>query len=319
MFWRTRTEGVHASDSSNLLDNVITSPKSATVKKIQSILTKRKKRAEFGQTVVEGPRMVFDLLQNPRTQSLVRQILISQDDYLEHYQGPLSELPPSLSPHIQLATAEIVKSCSDTVTPQGIVSLVDIPQLDLSHVTPKYPFYLLLDGVSDPGNVGTLLRSSLAVGVAGVLLLPGCCDVWNPKAVRSAMGASFQLPIFEVDSWNDAVGMMTNDLKVDRVYAATMIEDNCGANSSRNCPHYDIDYLARPSALVIGGEGNGLSAEVRKALIEPERFTENEIFINAVHVPMQAGIESLNAAVCGSVIMFEYARQCHQAAKNNLT
>jgi len=307
---------IHATDS-NLMENIISSPKSTTVKKIQSLLSKRKKRLEYGQTVVEGPRMVFDLLQNPKTQSLVRQVLISTDAFAEHFQQRLLALPSSVSPHIQLATPDILKVCSDTVTSQGIVSLVDTPQLDLTaSVGGKHPFYLVLDGVSDPGNVGTLLRSSLAVGVAGVLLLPGCCDVWNPKAVRSAMGASFQLPILEVATWDQAIEVMVNEMSVKQVYAATMMEeeeDKIPCNNEFNEFHWSIDWLARPSALVVGSEGNGLSAEVRKALIEHRNVGHEQSYhIGAVHVPMEAGIESLNAAVCGSVIMFEYARQRNQ-------
>jgi tRNA G18 (ribose-2'-O)-methylase SpoU len=120
---------------------------------------------------------------------------------------------------VQLVTPQILKACCDTVTPQGILAIVDIPSVP--HQSPKHPLYLVLDGVSDPGNVGTLIRSSLAVGVAGILLLPECCDVWNPKAVRSAMGASFQLPILEASSWNEAVEIL-NEWGVHDIYAATI-------------------------------------------------------------------------------------------------
>jgi tRNA G18 (ribose-2'-O)-methylase SpoU len=291
---------------------------------MQAILSKRKKRIEYGQTIVEGPRMVFDLLQNPKTQSLVRQVLISTVDFTEQYQDRLSQLPSSGSPRIQLVTPEILKSCTDTVTPQGIVALVDIPKFAprdntaVSDITVKSPLYLVLDGVADPGNLGTLCRSSYAVGISGVLLLPGCCDIWNPKAVRSSMGASFQLPVVEAASWDEAVDTMTKEWNAKRIYAATMIEGGDSTDDSQNTshPHYDIDWLARPTALVIGSEGNGLSVDVRKALVRRRPTESDEAYqIEAVHVPMQAGIESLNAAICGSVIMFEYARQCSQANK----
>lgn len=301
----------------NLRDNIISSPQSLTVKKFQAILSKRKKRREYGQTVVEGPRMVFDLLQNPRTENLVRHILISTDDFREQYEDRLRQLPSCVAPNIQLVTPAILKACSDTITPQGIVALVDIPNLApsgaVSTQDKKFPFYLVLDGVSDPGNVGTLLRSSLAVGASGVLLLPECCDVWNPKAVRSAMGASFQLPIVEVCSWDKALVMLTKEWNVKQIYAATMMEDSNAEDDVRFCSfrHYDIDWLDTPSALVIGSEGNGLSENVRNSLMNPG--TNDNHRIEAVHVPMHSGIESLNAAVCGSVIMFEYSRQCQQS------
>jgi TrmH family RNA methyltransferase len=170
-------------------NNVISSTKSNRVKKIQGLLNKRKKRVELGQTIVEGPRLVFDLLNNLQTGSLVQQVLVSVDEYEGDYQWRLAAAASSSSEtFVQLVTPPVLKACSDTVTPQGIVALVDIP-----------------DGVSDPGNLGTLLRSFLVVGVAGVVLLPECCDVWNPEAVRSAMGASFLFLIVQVSSWQEAL------------------------------------------------------------------------------------------------------------------
>jgi TrmH family RNA methyltransferase len=266
----------------------IQSTKSATVKHIQALLKKSKKRQELGITVVEGPRMVMDLLENDKTKLLVQQVLVSSDK--QEWIQRLTQQHPSL--WIQEGTPEVLTACSDTVTPQGIMAIVSIPEFELKK--PKFPLYLVLDGVSDPGNMGTLLRSSVAVGAAGVVLLPQCCDSWNPKAVRSAMGCTFQVPILSVDSIQKAGSI----LGVETIYAATMEE--CGAQTS--IPHYDVDWTATPSALVIGSEGNGLSDAVRKAVADGT--------IQATHVPMEAGIESLNAAVCGSVIMFEFLRQC---------
>jgi TrmH family RNA methyltransferase len=287
--------------SSADFNNVVSSTKSNTVKRVQALLNKRKKRLELGQTVVEGPRMVLDLLENPKTRPLIRQVLVSTDDYSEYarylarYLGGGEDEDART---VQLVTPQVLKACCDTVTPQGIVAIVDIPSVP--HRSPKHPLYLVLDGVGDPGNVGTLIRSSLAVGVAGILLLPQCCDVWNPKAVRSAMGASFQLPIREASSWKEAVEIL-NEWGVHDIYAATMTTDQDRASRA----HFDIDWLWASSALVIGSEGTGLGSDVRQALLE-----DSDDRVRAVHVPMQAGIESLNAAVCGSVILFEYLRQC---------
>jgi tRNA G18 (ribose-2'-O)-methylase SpoU len=129
---------------------------------------------ELGQTIVEGPRLVFDLLDNLQTRSLVQQVLVSVDEYEGDYQSRLAAATAtasSLETFVQLVTPPVLKACSNAVTPQGIVALMDIPTFDNAS-PPSYPLYLALDGVSDPGNLGTLLRSSLAVGVAGVVLLP---------------------------------------------------------------------------------------------------------------------------------------------------
>ena len=267
---------------STLSVHTITSTKSQTVKKIQSLLQKRKKRHEFHSTVVEGPRMVLDLLNHPRTRPLVQQVLVSED----HWDEYASHLPEGLL--VNPVAPDVLSACCDTVTPQGIVAIVDIPELPFEK---QDSLYLVLDGVSDPGNLGTLLRSSVATGIAGVVLLPGSCDPWSPKAVRSAMGTTFHVPLQTCDSWSECVEWLQEERDCRSIYAATMADDSIS--------HYDVDWTKSPVALVIGSEGQGLSEAVRS----DER-------VQAVHVPMMPSvIESLNAAVCGSVILFEYLRQ----------
>ena len=303
--------------SSTTTTNLITSPKSQTVKKIQALLSKRKQRLKHGQTIVEGPRMVFDLLDNPKTSHLVKQVLVSARDYelRDDYRSRLFDNDTN-GVLVQLVHPEIFQDCTDTISPQGIVAIVDIPEVSLfgdeneKNDAKLAPMYLVLDGVSDPGNLGTLLRSSLAVGVAGVVLLPDCCDAWNPKAVRSAMGASFQIPILETKSWEDALETLCEKGGVDSIYAATMIEEDDDEDApSASLPYFEVDWTRGPSALVIGSEGNGLSEVVRQALVSSKE-KNNDVVVGATHIPMESGIESLNAGVCGSVILFEYARQC---------
>lgn len=291
--------------SSQRSTDLITSTKSATVKNIIALLKKRKKRSELQQTVVEGPRMIFDLLDNPKTRPLVQRVVVSVDrpEWTERLISDYCNENSDLL--VCEASPEVMVAISDTVTPQGLVATIATPPAPSMTVAPnesidKSSLYLLLDGVSDPGNVGTLLRSSVAVGVSAVVLLPGCCDVWNPKAVRSAMGTTFQVPILTVDSLEEAQGVMSN-WGVDSIHAATMET----SGSSESVPHYEVewsDQTCKASGLMVGSEGNGLSDEVRRAVASGE--------IKAVHVPMEMGIESLNAAVCGSVILFEYHRQC---------
>ena len=356
--------------------NVISSPKSTTIKKVVALLKKRKKRTEYQQTIVEGPRIIFDLLENPKTFHLVRQILISsgdgdgdhdqhknkhEDEYHEFdndgsnnnrntYEPRLRTIISKMAttfvnndtspplPQIQFVTPDVFyHCCSDTVTPQGIAAIVNTPNPnqidqqsedeDSSILQPRgggrNPFYLVLDALSDPGNTGTLIRSGLAAGISGIILLPGCCDVWNPKSVRSAMGASFQIPIYQTRCWDDAFELLQSQLGVKTIYAATMIdggdddeddEDTQGSekttSKSNSIPYYDIDWTIESSALIIGSEGNGLGLDVRDALLGGKYEGDNaDVKMRATHIPMQPGIESLNAAVCGSIVMFEYSRQ----------
>jgi TrmH family RNA methyltransferase len=372
----------HHSSTSTILSSL----KSTTVKKMQALVTKSKKRMEYGQTVVEGPRIIFDLLRNPQTQPLVQQVLVStahmeyvpqleqlqQEIMMQHQLQQQEVIPPF---RIQLGTPQVVQACCDTVTSQGMVATVNLPpfyyynshpnknndgetilskvlrpnyyhhnneQEDSNRINearhcPSSSIVLILDGLSDPGNLGTLLRTSVAVGVAAVLLLPQCCDPYQPKALRSAMGTTFLVPILSFDSWTacyEQLMLFSSSQQQQqqqdalKIWAATMIDDdhddddkaatdhtNNDASSNTpttlpSMPYYQIDWTSSSSssstlqALVIGGEGNGLSLPIRQALAHGT--------IRAVHVPMQTGIESLNAAVCGSVILFEAYRQQQQ-------
>eukprot|EP00934_Nitzschia_sp_Nitz4_P002015 Nitzschia sp. Nitz4//scaffold30_size153850//144603//145667//NITZ4_002802-RA/size153850-processed-gene-0.198-mRNA-1//1//CDS//3329547336//2015//frame0 len=304
------------------IESVISSTKSSTAKRIQNLLKKKKFRSECGQTIAEGPRMVFDLLQNPSTNPLVRQILVTQEDFDDWYGGTiLDSYNPDHPFQVQLVTPEVIRSCSDTVTPQGIVAVVDTPSWETPTVLEQQksqPLYLVLDGISDPGNMGTLLRSSLAVGVAGVILLPECCDVWNPKAVRGAMGASFQLRIHSVDSWESGLEFLTEKCEVEKVYVSTMKDER----TTKSEAYYKVNWVEKPSALVIGSEGNGISDAVWESLTTSGNNTSTSsssnprrspLALKPIHVPMNSALESLNAAVCGSVVLFEYFKQVEEA------
>mmetsp|Transcript_30908 Transcript_30908/g.61357 ORF Transcript_30908/g.61357 Transcript_30908/m.61357 type:complete len:495 (-) Transcript_30908:434-1918(-) len=234
---------------------------------------------------------------------------------------------------INIGTDQVLAACSGTVSTQGVVALIEIPpQYDhlqsasAPNKSNSYddeiipPFYLILDGLSDPGNVGTLLRTCAASHVTALILLPDSCDVWNPKAVRSAMGASFRVPVLEIGSPKDQKteeAAFDKLLKLmghcgvdnDRIFAATMDDSGNETTASRkSIPYFNVDWLRHSdkrkvgaSALILGKEGEGLRLPVRRALKQGK--------ISTVHVPMAPGTESLNAAVCGSVIMFERMRQ----------
>jgi RNA methyltransferase, TrmH family len=311
--------------------NVITNPKSTTVKKIQALLSSRQARQTHQQVVLEGPRLIRDVHRHFASSSgergILEQIIVDMDQY-EHYQTELEIVPSETnSPRWTVATAPVLAACTDTVTNQGIVAIARIPQWNATttvhtlrtHQSPPHTLVLVLDGVADPGNVGTLVRSAVASGVSSIVLLPGCCDVWNPKAIRSAMGATFGLPIFAATSFEAWYHEMMESPAHCNMYAATMLDENDTTDSSamnlQSTPHYHVDWCAAApntdssaasafsavSFLIIGSEGSGLSSAVRHAVGDGR--------VSAVHVPMSGRMESLNAAVCGSTIMFEAQRQ----------
>jgi len=339
---------------------MITSKSSTTIKRIRSLLNSRKKRLQLGLTVVEGPRSVLDLL--CAKPALVQQVLLrardasvsasasasttstydkSNNNNNQRLWQILDELPTTqvAAPQILTVEGSIFDSLADTVTPQGILAVVKIPnhdnrdnkinnQMESSSSSLPSPLVLVLDGVADPGNVGTLLRSAVATGVPAVIMLPGTTDPYSPKALRSSMACVFNIPLVQsCNSWDEAVTLLqswvsnhddnsnnNSDNNSDNsdtvtphlhIYAATMMDDLPGT-----C-HYDVDWTQQRdktnnntalSCIIIGNEGTGLSEPVRQAVRDGT--------IQSVYVPMVPNsVESLNAGVCGSVIMFEYLRQ----------
>lgn len=330
-----------SSSMSNDWEYITNHQTSKTVKLFKSVhRAKKAKRSELGLTIAEGVRLVSDILANEESRKLVRRIVISEslvydNDGSDQYQSQLQHwldvveqesrqrkeerTSTTQTCSINVGTDKVVGACSGTVSSQGVVALMELPppydpsasadflddtQTDDAKKMP--PFYLILDGLSDPGNVGTLLRTCAASHVTALILLPGSCDVWNPKAVRSAMGASFTVPVLEIGKTSEKEALEhvldlleSSGVSGNRVYAATM--EASGDNAS--LAHYDIDFARKGggSAIILGREGEGLRSDVLKAIELSQ--------ISTVHVPMAPGIESLNAAVCGSVIMFERMRQ----------
>ncbi|GAX28179.1 RNA methyltransferase, TrmH family [Fistulifera solaris] len=291
------------SSSSRLLltvKNVITSPKSNTIQKVQKLLQQRKKRLEYNQVVVEGPRSVFDLLKtHPK---VVRQVIADIDQ--THYHTALSQYDKELE--IYHATAAALQSCSDTN--QGIVAVCDIPQP--GSVVPSSKLQrvtLILDALQDPGNVGTLIRSAAATGVVEhIYFLPGTCDPWNPKALRAAMASTFGISMKFMDSWDECLQELRQQQSYAHfpIYAAAMTTES-------KCYHEIISNWAKEPdthkmALILGSEGNGLSPEIQQALKSRE--------MQALYIPMQPVVESLNAAVCGSILLYEVLR-CLESSK----
>ena len=247
------------------------------VKHIRSLAADRKDRRRERLFVLEGVRLVADALAGG---ALLDLVLYAPDQLTPTLAGQalLDQLETLAVAHP--ASAPVVAAASDTVHPQGVVALAHWPQVD-----PGVPgITLVLDAIQDPGNMGTLLRSAEAVGVAEVLCATGAVDVYSPKVVRAAMGAHMRLAIAQDLSW-DAISERL--ALVDQVYAA---------DAEASMPYFAADWR-QPSALIIGNEAHGLSEDARMLARSP------------IGIPMHGRTESLNAAVAGSVILFEALRQ----------
>jgi TrmH family RNA methyltransferase len=256
---------------------MITSASNTRIKDARK-LQRRRERYEQGQLLIEGARLVRDAWQQGATfhhAFVAPELIVDQ-------KATLSLIDELKAEGIELlsCTGNVFATLSETVTPQGIAAVVAMPHLPLPDVR---TLTLLLDQVRDPGNAGTLLRSAAAAGVQLALFGPETVDPFNEKVLRAGMGAHFRVPIRVLEKWDEAAALI--DL-TQPLYVA-----DAGSESD-----YDrVDWSA-PCTLAVGGEANGASAWVREHAL-------------AITIPMLGATESLNAAVAGSVILFEAARQ----------
>ena len=178
---------------------------------------------------------------------------------------------------------------SDTKTPQGILCLVRQKQYSITEIVTEkggeLPLLLVLDQIQDPGNLGTIVRTAEGAGVTGIVMSQDCVDMYNPKVVRSTMGAAYRVPFCYVDDLAEEVKQMKEAGIC--TYAAHLE----GKNS------YDEEDYRKASAFLIGNEGNGLRDEVAD---------QAQVYIR---IPMKGQVESLNAAVATAILTFEAARQ----------
>jgi TrmH family RNA methyltransferase len=255
---------------------MITSVRNPKIQGIRSLQGRSKARREAGSFVVEGVRLVEEAVNSAwkaRAAFYTRDLDIRGQnlvDALKTGNIPLEEVSEG-----------VMKAISDTKTPQGILLEVEWKELPL-HAQPS--LVLILDGVADPGNLGTLLRSAAAAAADMVLLAPGSADAFAPKVVRSGMGAHFRLPIREMD-WAGIATLCKSEGLV--VFLA-----EAGKGQA-----YDRVDLTKRVALIIGGEAHGSSEAAHSLNPEP------------IQIPMPGQIESLNAAIAGSLLLFEAVRQ----------
>ena len=176
-----------------------------------------------------------------------------------------------------------LEGISDTDSPQGVLLVCEEPRLSVEDLLKRTPGrFLVLDGVQDPGNVGTLIRAARAFALDGVVALDGTVDPWNPKAVRASAGSSFHIGVVK-SAW-DQVESLVGDLNLHLLVA------EAGGT--------DVADVSPPSpwALVIGNEGRGVRNEVRRRAA------------GVVTVPMPGGADSLNAGVAGAILLHSLIR-----------
>ncbi|MFN8434964.1 MAG: RNA methyltransferase [Anaerolineales bacterium] len=252
---------------------MITSNQNSKIKLVRALLGRAKERREAGAFVAEGVRLVEEAV---KANWACRFALY--DETLNERGRSQVESLRSRGMDVEEVSTSVMKSISETETPQGILAVLEFTKLPI----PQSPNFILIpDQIRDPGNLGTLLRSAAASGVQAVLIPPETTDAFAPKVLRSGMGAHFRLPIHAM-TWEE-IKNTTNGLQV---YVADMDGSSC----------WDMD-LSKPIALIVGNEAEGASESARK------------LANGKISIPMSGETESLNAGVAGSVLMFEVMRQ----------
>jgi len=229
---------------------------------------------------IEGPNLLGEAL---RAGLRIECVFVA-----EGVEKLLDLIPLGPNTEILLMPKSLLDSVVTTEAPQAIAALVEAPDWTWAHLlgahrTPS-ALVLVLAGIQDPGNLGTILRSAEAFGADGAIVLPGTVSAWNPKAVRASAGSVFRLPLLSADAEECFLHLREAGVKI---WTTTV----------RGAEPADRVNLTGPVALLIGNEGNGVPPELG-ALAD-----------GAITIPCPGPVESLNAAVAASVLLYEASRQ----------
>jgi len=251
---------------------MITSKNNNKLKMVRKYLTSAKARKEAGLFVVEGERICREI-----PEGLLAEVYVSQDfsDSCDERTEEIQKLLKSA----EVVDNSVFKDLSDTVNPQGIIAVVRKPAWsDDAAGSKSENKTVLLDGIRDPGNLGTIIRTAEAAGVSAVYMSPDCVDLYNPKVIRSTMGSIFRVPVFSGDLLPVISKLKASGITV---YATSL---------DAVCSYREKDLSS--AAVIIGSEADGVSDEVLKAA--------DDLLI----IPMAGQVESLNAAVSAAILMF---------------
>lgn len=255
----------------------ITSQDNQWLKRLRA-LGKRKYRLAFEQFVAEGRRFVEEALASDVD---VHAVFVAEEegeayaDLLASYDGPVYTLK-----------RDLLNDSLSTVHPQSIAAIVSFPQWDQASWR-EMSTLVVVDGVQDPGNLGSIIRTTAASGADAVLCLKGTVDFSNEKVLRATMGAVFSLPIYMIDDPEETLGDLRN-------HGFSFV-----AADAQGVDYDDLDTWPEKLALFMGSEGHGVR--------------EDLAFDQVVRIPLERGIESLNVGVAAGVLLYAIRRDRRQA------
>nr|XP_056720999.1 rRNA methyltransferase 3, mitochondrial [Euleptes europaea] len=311
-------------------------PGDKRLSKVVTIAKSRTFREKHGKILLEGRRLINDAL---AAGAAPQTLFFTTLDHLREL--PAAKLKGATLIKVRF---EDLKTWSDVITPQGVIGIFSRPdhaKMTYPEVQQKHrlPLSLICDNIRDPGNLGTILRSAAGAGCERVLLVKGCVDAWEPKVLRAGMGAHFRLPIIPNLDWEVVPNYLLPDTCVHT--ADSTVEPSPRAQEEPAVPaktgwpyelkarpaqadpssdadseeegegpdplgvqHYYEPWMEVPVALVIGGETLGVSAEAKRLAGSRDG--------RRLLIPVVPGVESLNAAMAASILLFEGKRQLQQ-------
>ncbi|QTL98582.1 RNA methyltransferase [Iocasia frigidifontis] len=259
-----------------MMNGVISSTGNVRIKYLQKLYL-RKYRKKEGKFILEGYRIINEAL---NSNADFETIFLTPS----FYDSPEGQKITNLVGRDMVVLVEegLLNELADTVTPQGVIGVVDEPVYHINDFIDK-GIILVLDRLQDPGNMGTVIRTAVAAGVAGIIVLKGSVDIYNLKVLRATMGAVFNIPII-----TDIELAAFKELLVSQLSTYNLI----AADLSGKEYYYNINYNPR-SMLVIGNEAHGVSREIL------------EMADRLIKIPIIGDIDSLNAAIAAGIIMYK--------------
>lgn len=263
---------------------VISSRTNPRVKQLRAAFAGNDRLSE-GLVAIEGHHLLEEAI---RSEVAFRTIFVTDRQKI-----PLS-LPASVE--ILDLSSDVFSSAVETRSPQGIAALIQPPAYSLANLLDRQtsPLFVIAAGLQDPGNLGTIVRSAEAFGASGVLTTPGTVSPWNQKALRASVGSIFRVPVVSVTEAEVAALQTTHTLRLFAAVSAAH-EGVLSANATD---------LRPPCALLIGNEGSGLAPEWMA--MSAARIT----------IPCPGPVESLNAAIAASLLLYEASRQRSSTASS---
>jgi len=246
------------------------------IKNIVQLNTSCKVRREQGVFVTEGIKMFLEAPSDS-----IRKIYVTESFYVKkQYMDRVEQYP------YEIVDDAVFKKASDTIMPQGIICIIKQNKYKLEALLENPNSQLILiEGLQDPGNLGTIIRTGEGAGVQGIIMSENTVDIYNPKVIRATMGSIYRMPFFYTKDLEMVVALLHE--KGINTYAAHLEGEH----------NYDEEDYQKGCAFLIGNEGNGLTTSLS------EKATKK------IKIPMQGKVESLNAAVSATILMYEANRQ----------